>query len=213
MVNDTSAFDNLKQRSTWNFDFLSDTVNHDKIIAPFANILGDWSSDLVLKTVRKPRISNLKVEQQNIGGLDLDDAWVSSAVTDEYPALQKLLALFQMKNIRANIHVQKPGQMHIIHLDVNDASNKDEYQKECFTSIAKFFVMLDDWHAGQVIQLGNLVYTKWRKGDCVYYNWQDIPHGTANFGHVDRPILVVSGERTKDFDLLVDTPGITQLYL
>jgi hypothetical protein len=59
--------------------------------------------------------------------------------------------------------------------------------------------MLADWRPGQVIMFGSYHWTKWKKGDAVYFDWYNVPHGTCNFGHHPRPLLSVTGTKTPDF--------------
>jgi hypothetical protein len=63
--------------------------------------------------------------------------------------------------------------------------------------------MLADWQLGQVFQLGNAMWTQWRAGDCITWEWRDIPHATCNMGWWDRPMLQVTGNVTQTtLDLL-----------
>jgi hypothetical protein len=44
--------------------------------------------------------------------------------------------------------------------------------------------MMSDWDRGQMLQVGNKVYTHWKKGDT--YTWKsDVWHGMCNFGPSD----------------------------
>lgn len=56
--------------------------------------------------------------------------------------------------------------------------------------------MLDDWKLGQVFMLGNAVWTQWKCGDCITWEWHDIPHATCNMGWEDRPMLQITGKVT-----------------
>jgi hypothetical protein len=47
--------------------------------------------------------------------------------------------------------------------------------------VCRTVVMMDDWDRGQVLQVGDEVYTGWSAGDT--YTWKgDTWHGMANFG-------------------------------
>ena len=67
----------------------------------------------------------------------------------------------------------------------------------------RFTIMLADWQLGQVFQLGNANFTQWRAGDCITWEWQDIPHATCNMGWWDRPMLQVTGRTTPVTDELL----------
>ncbi len=177
-----------------------------------ANIQGKWptvpkvlkentflySNPVALAQQNHFGISN----KQNYVGLNLDEK-----ATKKY---DKFIKATGLKNPVAYIHIQHPGQMTILHMDNARADNKhtDENgkvlnEKQRREKIGRLFIMLDDWHPGQVILMGSEHFTHWQKGDVMYFSWKDLPHGTANFGHNSRPLLFVQGEITKEFkDLL-----------
>ena len=177
-----------------------------------ANIQGKWptvpkvlkentflySNPVALAQQNHFGISN----KQNYVGLNLD-----KKATKKY---DKFIKATGLKNPVAYIHIQHPGQMTILHMDNARADNKhtDENgkvlnEKQRRERIGRLFIMLDDWHPGQVILMGSEHFTHWQKGDVMYFSWKDLPHGTANFGHNSRPLLFVQGEITKEFkDLL-----------
>ena len=66
---------------------------------------------------------------------------------------------------------------------------------------------------GQIIQFGNVMYSKWKAGDVAYFRWQDIPHGTANFGHHDRSLILVTGVTTPKFEKLLKMKNPKTLYV
>ena len=69
--------------------------------------------------------------------------------------------------------------------------------------IRRFAIMLSDYQLGQVFQLGTAHWTQWRAGDCITWEWQDVPHATCNMGWWDRPMLQVTGNVTQvTLDLL-----------
>ena len=48
-------------------------------------------------------------------------------------------------------------------------------------NVCRTVIMMDDWDRGQVLQVGEEVYTHWQAGDT--YTWKgDTWHGMANFG-------------------------------
>lgn len=127
------------------------------------------------------------------------------------PLLQKISDIFQFEHPgrlsggKPNIKfdVQKPGQMFYWHLDNFGGILKEQRQDyktfaPCDSDqrlIMRVIVFLEDQKPGQVWQQGNC-YLKWKRGDCITWPWRDIPHGTANFSHCDRPTLNVTGRVT-----------------
>ena len=74
----------------------------------------------------------------------------------------------------------------------NNSYKVTEFDKNP-SMIRRFAIMLADWELGQIFQLGNANFTQWRAGDCITWEWRDIPHSTANMGWWDRPMLQITG--------------------
>ena len=69
----------------------------------------------------------------------------------------------------------------------------------------RFVIMLDDWKHGQVFALGNSNWHQWKRGECITWEWRDIPHATCNMGWDNRPMLQVTGWTTdKTLQLVKD---------
>lgn len=97
---------------------------------------------------------------------------------------------------------QKPGHMFHLHVDKFGKKGRELILEGKHRSIIRFMVALDDWKLGQVFQIGNS-YWKWKAGQCVTWSWKDIPHGTANFGWWNRPMLQITGTTTdRTYELL-----------
>lgn len=108
-----------------------------------------------------------------------------------------------------NFHNQRTGQMLVTHIDnfpgnpIRENSFKVTKFDERPEVYRRFAIMLADWQLGQVFQLGNAMWTQWRAGDCITWEWRDIPHATCNMGWWDRPMLQVTGNVTQTtLDLL-----------
>jgi len=127
------------------------------------------------------------------------------------PLLQQMSDLFGFEHPalltggKPNIKfdVQKPGQMFYWHLDNFGGilkKQRDDYRTfaECDydqRKLMRVIIFLDNQHDGQVWKQGN-EYLTWKKGDCITWPWRDIPHGTANFSHFNRPTLNITGRVT-----------------
>jgi len=44
---------------------------------------------------------------------------------------------------------------------------------------------------------------QWKAGDVMWFRWQDLPHASANCGHMNRPFLKITGKKTKQFEDLL----------
>ena len=117
---------------------------------------------------------------------------------------KKVANYFVMDETTIKFHNQTTGQMLNWHID-NFAGRKE--RGNSFVEIEadknpevmrRFVIMLDDWKHGQVFQLGNTNWHQWKKGQCITWEWRDIPHATCNMGWEDRPMLQITG-LTSDF--------------
>ena len=79
-----------------------------------------------------------------------------------------------------------------------------KYQQYDYTTLRRFAVMLADWELGQIFQLGNANFTQWKAGDCITWEWKDIPHSTVNMGWWDRPMLQITGFITNKTDQVLN---------
>lgn len=108
----------------------------------------------------------------------------------------------QKEKIDIRLQLQNPGFMLPMHLD----SPKHHLwglppEKEIL--IEKYAIFLEDQSPGQV-WLMNDKYLSWVQGDVVKFEQSTIPHGTANFGYVPRPLLVVTGLSTSALPNIVN---------
>lgn len=114
------------------------------------------------------------------------------------PVAQQLAQALGLENSITRLHIQRPGQLLNMHID--DLASADQDPGE----IRRFIIAVDNWYPGQVFQLGNAVWSQWRAGDCVTWSWKDIPHGSANFGWNDRPMIQITGYVTELTQQLVN---------
>src|SRR5262249_14222559 len=94
-----------------------------------------------------------------------------------------------MKATRCRFHVQFPGEVLTRHID-----KLSKVQPENPGNVKRFIVMLQDWEPGQFFMYGNAMFSHWRSGDIVTFDWPDMPHCTANASLSPRALLVVTGQ-------------------
>ena len=95
--------------------------------------------------------------------------------------------------------------MHPLHMDKTYGGGHWDYLGDTKQDVlGRLMIMLDDWHPGQVIMIGTNHYIQWKKGDSFHFRWQDMPHGTCNFGHHMRPVLFITGVITPKFQSYLD---------
>ncbi len=81
--------------------------------------------------------------------------------------------------------------------------DKELKQPKSSKPLYRCFVALDDWHPGQVVNFEPDFWTKWKKGDVLFFDWRNTPHSTANCGTKDRPWLKITGT-LKDASYVLD---------
>ena len=111
-------------------------------------------------------------------------------------------------NPSCHINNQLPGTLMHRHIDFvscytyEQSNDKDflelEYDKERRQpkgqkDIWRCFVALEDWKPGQIVNFEPGFWTKWKKGDVLFFDWRNTPHSTANCGIDNRPFLKVTG--------------------
>ena len=109
----------------------------------------------------------------------------------------------------ARIQVLMPGNLTMEHIDDLDAgyitpveenlrtnnftpAELDRFKNDPY-SVRRFLVMLDDWRPGQGIMFGANVFTNWKKGDAITWDWKNEVHSTFNTGFWARPLIRITG--------------------
>ena len=92
--------------------------------------------------------------------------------------------LYEYKDIDPNI----------INLEFDKALGKPKN----FKNIIRCFVALADWQPGQVVNFEPNFWTQWKKGDVVFFDWQNTPHATFNGGFHQRPFIKITGTLKDD---------------
>jgi hypothetical protein len=106
--------------------------------------------------------------------------------------LQYIANLFALNDAMIRIHVQHPGQVWNLHLD-----KLEKWAPDNLDSVMRVQIQLTDWQPGQFWMYGNYSHTMWSAGDVTTFDWQNIPHATANASHYPRVTLQVTGIKTE----------------
>lgn len=106
--------------------------------------------------------------------------------------LQRISNLFALSDSMTRIHVQMPGQVWNLHLD-----KLEKWAPQDPDSVLRVQIALTDWEPGQFWTYGNYSHTMWSAGDVTTFDWQNIPHATANASHHPRVTLQVTGVKTE----------------
>jgi len=206
----TSAWELTKERSNYHFDNFKFDPDQDKVTT-LGNIAPFWQAELdeVIK-LAKPKTwrtrgkgADRPAEEYDQEEYDLEEQgygkdYVISDLTWEVPeTFNKILLWFGMDNAKMRLHVQRPGQVWNLHLDKLEKWNPADPSQ-----VMRVMIALNDWEPGHFFSYGNYVHTGWRAGDVTTFDWQNIPHSTANAGHGPRVTLQLTGvvtDRTRDF--------------
>ena len=107
-------------------------------------------------------------------------------------SLQKISDAIGLDKCMNRIHVQLPGELWNLHIDKLNKWAPDDPD-----SIMRIMIQLTDWQPGQFWEYGNYHYNQWRAGDITTFDWQNIPHCTANAGYKPRITFQLTGIRTE----------------
>jgi hypothetical protein len=141
---------------------------------------------------------DLQAEQYDLERVGVDPGMTITHLNWQIPpVLQQISDLFAMQDTMNRIHVQLPGELWNLHLD--------KLQKWCPEDpdqVLRVFVQLTDWQPGQFWEYGNYQYRGWHAGDVTTFDWQHVPHSTANAGHHPRVTFQITGvitSQTQEF--------------
>jgi hypothetical protein len=207
----SSSWDETRNKSRYHFDPkqmdpLYDTVKY------CGNILPCWNTQLeniiehsrsatwrTRGTPDKPRPeSELAAEEHDLERFGYGKNYEVTNLNWELPTnLQRIANLFGMQDTMARIHVQLPGQVWNLHLD-----KLEKWMPQNPDQVHRYMIQLTDWHPGHFWSYGNYTHQGWSAGDVTTFDWQHVPHATANAGHTPRVTLQITGvatELTHDF--------------
>jgi hypothetical protein len=111
--------------------------------------------------------------------------------------LKMITELFGLDDCMERIHVQMPGEVWNLHLDKLEKWLPNEPWR-----VMRIQVALTDWEQGHFWSYGNYNHQQWHAGDVTTFDWQNVPHSTANAGHNPRVTFQLTGvatEKTNEF--------------
>jgi hypothetical protein len=208
-----SSWDETRSQSRYHFDStridpLYDTVNYLGQFAPC------WQQELeaIVEESRPatwatrgykgpdipPPREDLAAEEYDLARIGADPDMTISNIGWTIPlVLQRISNLFGLDDPMNRLHVQWPGQVWTMHIDkLQKWAPKDP------DSIMRAMIQLTDWQPGHFWNYGNHMHQGWRAGDVTTFDWQNVPHSTANAGHVPRVTFQITGvitDQTRNF--------------
>jgi len=196
----TSNWEDLKAKSEYHFNKWhtdTDCVEH------LGKFTGGWQSELqaVIDDCKPLNWGNRREGTGRPNGSieaeenDLIEAGADPKMTiyrgladfAKCPSLQKMADYFKLSTVKSKLHIQFTGEVLNMHIDkLYDLDADPE-------NVVRIMIMLQDWEPGQFLMYGNQMFDRWKTGDIHKFNWQNLPHATANASNKPRPILVITG--------------------
>jgi hypothetical protein len=116
------------------------------------------------------------------------------------PVFQHIADQFALNKSMARIHVQRPGQTWNLHLD-----KLEKWMPADPAHVVRYFVQLTNWQPGHFWSYGNYQWSGWHAGNVSTFDWINVPHATANAGHVSRATLQITGVKTPQTQIFLNT--------
>jgi len=199
-----NVWEKMKQRSSWHFDpSVISTEGKDSFthVCRFSADFSRLADTLIEQAVFgewKTKEDKLKNNRGNYGDVEV----LSITDIELYPLIKNIVDYLGLDQAQVNFINEKPSKRILLHVDNlavkfsdDEDTIKDYLQNP--DKIRRFVVMLHNWNLGQVWQLGNANWYQWRAGECITWEWRDIPHSTCNMGWKDRPMLQITGITTE----------------
>lgn len=202
-----SSWDETKKRSKYHFDNKKYDPNFDTVIR-LGRIEPNWIHQLddIVKNSKgvtwrtrgdpnKPKRPETELASEDY---DLEragygkDFEVTNLNWDVPNNLKEIADRFGFIDGMVRIHVQHPGQVWNLHLD-----KLEKWCPEDPSKVMRIMVQLTEWEMGHYFSYGNYTFTGWQAGDVTTFDWQNVPHSTANSGLKPRVTLQVTGVITE----------------
>jgi hypothetical protein len=198
-----SAWEATKEKSKYHFDNNKIDPKYDTVNV-LGNITPNWQDDL-FKIIEASRAATWRTRgkdftkgrpEEELAAEDYDmekggygkDYKISNLSYELPQSLQYISELFGLEDNIPRLHVQIPGQVWNLHIDKLQKWCPDDPDR-----IVRIFIQLTDWQQGQFWNYGNYMYSGWRAGDVTTFDWQNVPHSTANASYEPRVTLQLTG--------------------
>lgn len=209
-----SSWEQTKKRSKYHFDNKKYDSKFDTIIR-LGHIRPNWlhqideivaNSKAVTWRTRSDPSKPIRTEDELISEeYDLvntgygKDYKITNLNWDIPDNLKEIANRFALDNSMIRIHVQHPGQVWNLHLD-----KLEKFCPKNPNKVIRIMIHLTDWEQGHFFSYGNYTFSGWKAGDVVTFDWQNVPHSTANAGHKPRITLQLTGIITEKTRLYIE---------
>ena len=200
-----SSWEYTKERSNYHFDNFKNDSQVDKVTY-LGRFVADFSEE-VTEIVKNAKPATWRTRgavgksrpEEELASEDYDlerfgygaDYNITHLNWELTPNLKKISELFGLQDCMERIHVQRPGELWNLHID-----KLQKWLPEDPSKILRVFIQLTDWQPGQFWEFGNYHWRRWVAGDVVSFDWQNMPHATANAGYHPRVTMQITGVRS-----------------
>lgn len=132
--------------------------------------------------------------------------------SDAYNIFFKMLESIGMYDVHmSRVHIQRLGQVTPFHIDQQMRYARPEWRDRWINAgadknplmLRRILISLVPWDYGHVWQFGNSYYQGYDAGECVVYDWCNIPHAASNMGYSPRITLQATGFVNEHFNELM----------
>lgn len=203
-----SSWDETKKRSNYHFNNQGYDPNYDTVIR-LGRITPNWTDQLptliknsqsvTWRTRGDPKKKSRPEHELSAEDYDLErsgygkDYEITKLNWDIPDNLLYIANQFAFEDMMCRIHVQHPGQVWNLHLD-----KLEKWCPEDPSKVMRIMIQLTDWEQGHFWSYGNFIFTGWKAGDVTTFDWQNVPHSTANAGHNPRVTFQITGIQTEN---------------
>lgn len=208
-----SSWEQSKEKSRYHFDHFKNDPQVDKV-EKLGRIIADFKPEVaeIIKNA-KPATWRTRGQEgktrpeEELASEDYDlerfgygkDYSITHLNWDIPEKLKKITELFALDDCMERIHVQMPGEVWNLHLD-----KLQKWAPETPWMVMRIQVALTDWEPGHFWSYGNYNHQQWRAGDVTTFDWQNLPHSTANAGHNPRVTYQLTGVITRETNEFLD---------
>lgn len=203
-----SSWQQTRALSAYHFDTNSHDSRWDTVIG-LGHLFPTWTQDLadIIENSRPATWAtrgykapdrdipseDLAAEEYDLVRVGADPNMVITHLNWQLPdSLQRVSQAFALDDCMSRIHVQRPGEVWNLHIDKLQKWNREDPE-----SVMRIVIQLTNWQPGQFWEYGNYHWRGWQAGDVTTFDWQHVPHSTANAGHHPRVTLQLTGIVTK----------------
>lgn len=132
---------------------------------------------------------------------------------EDYAVFFRMLESIGMYDVHmSRVHIQRLGQVTPFHIDQQMRYARPEWRDRWINAgadknplmLRRILIALNPWDYGHVWQFGNSFYQQYEAGECVVYDWCNIPHAASNMGYTPRITLQATGFVNEEFNDLME---------